>query len=57
MMNKHWVHVSELKEYYKYSLENNEFRGNFEEYVNYFLDSMVRIGLPHTIINGDVAQG
>ena len=49
-MNKHWIHVDELKEYHHYALAKNEFRGNFEEYKDYFLDEMAKIGIPHTLI-------
>ena len=55
--NKHWVYLSELKEYYKYSLKQDEFKGTFEEYVDHFLEKMKDIKMPHIIINGDVAQG
>lgn len=55
-MNKHWVHLSEVKEYYKYALEQGEFKGTFNQYKNKFLEEMKSINLPHTII-GDVAQG
>ena len=50
IMNKHWIHVDELKEYHHYALAKNEFRGNFEEYKDYFLDEMAKIGIPHTLI-------
>jgi hypothetical protein len=49
-MNKHWIHVDELKEYHYFALSKNEFRGNFEEYKDYYLDQMAKIGIPSTII-------
>lgn len=50
-MSRHWIHVDELKEYHIYSLAKNEFKGDFEEYKNYFLEQMDEIGIPCTIIN------
>ena len=50
-MSKYWIHLSELKERYKYSVEEGEFKGTFEEYIDWFLKKMEGIKMPHSIIN------
>jgi len=51
--NKHWVYMGQVRDYYKYSVDEKEFEGTFEDYLVSFLTKMKEIGLPHTIINDE----